>query len=80
LKRWIVNNVDRRLRRVGGAVMGWLLTVLILGFPGDLTPRDIETHRFPDAQTCFQAEISAKAWGRANNITVVTGCHPMTEG
>ena len=60
--------------------MGWLLTVLILGYPGDLTPRDIETHRLPDAQTCFQAEISAKAWGRANNLTVVTGCHPMTEG
>ena len=61
-------------------MMGWLLTVLILGFPGDLTPRDIETHRLPDAQTCFQAEVSAKAWGRANNITVVTGCHPITEG
>jgi hypothetical protein len=61
-------------------MMGWLLTVLILGYPGDLTPRDIETHRLPDAQTCFQAEVSAKAWGRANNITVVTGCHPMTEG
>lgn len=61
-------------------MMGWLLTVLILGYPGDMTPRDIQTLRLPDAQKCFQAEVNAKAWGRANTLTVVTGCHPVTEG
>jgi hypothetical protein len=62
------------------AVSSWLLTVIILGYPGDLEPRDGQTIGFSSAQECFQGELRAREWARSKNLTVTTGCHQITEG
>lgn len=62
------------------AVSSWLLTVLIIGYPGHFEIVDGKTFGFRSAQECFQGELRAREWARSNNLTVTTGCHQITEG
>lgn len=53
----------------------WLLTVFVLGYPGDITPVEAQTFGFPDAQACRDGETETKAWAESKNLIIVTGCH-----
>jgi len=60
--------------------MTWILTILILGYPGDVNPRDVLIEPYADARACFFAEKEAKIAAHTTNMIVVTGCHQTTEG
>jgi hypothetical protein len=61
------------------AVSSWLLTVIIIGFPGHLEIVDGQTFEFKSAQECFQGELRARKRARSKNLTVTTGCHKILE-